>query len=49
MKNFRTYQIAVEFYRLSSKQRFSGHLKDQFNRAASSIVLNLAGGPGDLG
>jgi len=49
MKNFRTYQIAVEFYRLSSKQRLSGHLKDQFHRAASSIVLNLAEGAGRFG
>ena len=43
-KNFRTYQIAVEFYRLAKTLQLPRHLKDQLNRASSSIVLNLAEG-----
>jgi len=46
MKNFRTFNLAVEFYKQSSTIKFSGHLKDQFQRAALSIPLNLAEGRG---
>ena len=46
MKNFRTYQIAVEFYHLTQNLTLKRHLKDQLDRAASSIVLNLAEGRG---
>jgi four helix bundle protein len=45
-KNFRTYQLAIEFYHLSSALSLPRHLKDQLNRASSSIVLNLAEGVG---
>ena len=44
MKNFRTYQIAVDFYRQVATQRLPGHLKSQLIRAASSVALNLAEG-----
>ena len=46
MKNFRTYHVAVEFYRLTRALSLPRHLKDQLNRAASSAVLNLAEGSG---
>ena len=46
MKNFRTYQIAVEFYRLATAVQLPVHLKNQLDRAASSISLNLAEGAG---
>ena len=49
MKNFRTYQIAVEFYRLAEKLTLPRHLKDQLSRASSSIALNLAEGRGRFG
>ncbi len=42
--NFRTYDLAVEFYRLTLSLRLPRHLKDQMSRAASSIALNLAEG-----
>ena len=46
MKNFRTFDLAVEFYQLTSCLPLKSHLKDQFLRASSSIVLNLAEGRG---
>ena len=46
MKNFRSYTIAVEFYRLAIKLNLPRHLKDQLARASSSVVLNLAEGAG---
>ena len=49
MKNFRTYQIAVEFYRLTAALKVKHPLKDQLNRASSSIALNLAEGAGRFG
>ena len=44
IKNFRTYSLAVDFYRLASGIKLPCHLKDQLQRAASSISLNLAEG-----
>ena len=45
-KNFRTYDLAVAFYRLVSPLKLQRHLKEQLVRAASSVVLNLAEGAG---
>jgi four helix bundle protein len=44
MGNFRTLDLAVEFYELAEKENVTGHLRDQLLRAASSIALNLAEG-----
>ena len=46
MKNFRTYQLAVEFYHTVSSFKLKGDAKDQLSRAARSIALNLAEGRG---
>jgi four helix bundle protein len=46
MKNFRTYHLSVAFYRRATTMPLARHLDDQFKRAASSIVLNLAEGSG---
>ena len=46
MINFRTYNIAVEFYKLSKTLKLPAALKEQLSRAASSIALNLAEGKG---
>ena len=46
MKNFRTFQLAVRFYRLSKSLKLPLHLSDQLKRAASSTALNLAEGRG---
>lgn len=44
MKNFRTLDLAIEFYDDVAKLEVTGHLKDQLLRAASSISLNLSEG-----
>ena len=44
--NFRTYNLAVTFYRTARTLHLPRHLKEQLDRAASSIVLNLAEGAG---
>ena len=49
MKDFRTYQYSVSFYRSIEKLVLKGHLRNQMLRAASSITLNLAEGAGRFG
>ena len=44
LKNFRTYQLSIEFYRRCEKTRLPAFLRNQLLRAASSISLNLAEG-----
>ncbi len=44
LKNFRSYQLAVKFYKLCEKLKAPKHLQDQLLRASSSIALNLAEG-----
>jgi four helix bundle protein len=46
MKNFRTYHLAVEFYHSCLKLKLPRHLRDQLQRASSSVALNLAEGSG---
>ena len=41
---FRTYELAVQFYRESRDLALPRHLRDQIDRASSSVVLNLAEG-----
>jgi four helix bundle protein len=44
MKTFNTLELAIEFYELTSQLEAAGPLKDQLNRASSSISLNLSEG-----
>ena len=44
MKTFRTYRLAVEFYRLSRSLPVRGAIKEQLSRAALSVPLNLSEG-----
>ena len=46
LKNFRTYDLAVSFYRSTQALRLTGEIRDQLHRAALSIVCNLAEGNG---
>ena len=46
MQNFRTYQLAIQFYHDLSGLKLPSHLKQQLLRAGSSVVLNLAEGAG---
>ena len=46
LKTFKTYQLSLEFNRQSQTLCLPSHLKNQLNRAAASIVLNLAEGYG---
>ena len=49
MKNFTTFNLAVEFYRLTQTLQLEAHLREQLLRASSSIALNLAEGRGKSG
>lgn len=42
LHHFDVYNLAVQFYRAGNTVRMPTHLKSQFNRASSSIVLNIA-------
>ncbi len=44
LKNFRSYQLAVELYRGCKRQPLPSYLKDQLLRASSSVALNLSEG-----
>lgn len=44
LHSFRTYKLAVEFYRQAQAQRAPHRLRDQLMRAASSVALNLSEG-----
>ena len=44
MENFRTYQLAIIFFKECEKIKLTGPAKNQFERATLSIVLNLAEG-----
>src|SRR4051812_43473003 len=46
MQNFKTFQLAVTFYRQARSLKLPRHLHDQILRASSSIALNLAEGRG---
>ena len=46
MRNFRTFQLAVNFYRQTRCHKLSAALRDQLERASQSIALNLAEGYG---
>ena len=45
-KDFRTYNLAVTFYKTCKKLHLPIYLKNQLERASSSIALNLAEGAG---
>lgn len=44
MQPFRTYDLAVQFYRAANKLRLPSHLRSQMLRAASNAALNLQEG-----
>ena len=44
LNNFRTYELAVSFYFVCKKLSVPSFLRNQLDRASSSIVLNLAEG-----
>ena len=44
MKKFKTYQLAVSFYKNSRQLHLQEPIKNQFQKAALSIILNLAEG-----
>mgnify|MGYP003502239429 CR=1 FL=1 len=41
MKNFRTYNLALASYKKAKSLSLKGALRDQFERASLSVVLNL--------
>ena len=44
LKNFRSYQLSIQFYGQCEQAKLPGFLRSQMLRAASSISLNLAEG-----
>ena len=46
MKNFRTYGLATSFYAECRTLTLPAFLRDQLERAAASVALNLAEGAG---
>ncbi len=44
MRNFRTLDLAILFYRAQESLRLAQHLRSQLSRAAASVVLNLSEG-----
>src|SRR4051794_37855197 len=44
MTKFNALELAIEFYEQASQLPIKGNLKDQLDRAASSIPLNLSEG-----
>jgi len=49
MKNFRTYELALEFYQQCQRVKINNAvIKNQFERASLSVTLNLAEGSGKL-
>ncbi len=44
MKSFFTLELAIEFYQISKDLKLPSHLKVQFQRACSSVSLNLSEG-----
>lgn len=44
MEKFKTYKLATQFYYKSNNLTLRGPIKNQFQRACLSIVLNLAEG-----
>ena len=45
-KSFRTYELALQFYKECQKLEVRGAIKNQLDRAVLSIPLNLAEGRG---
>ena len=48
LSNFRTYQLAKDYYHRCQGLNLRPPMKDQFDRAILSVVLNLAEGSGKL-
>jgi len=44
MKNFRTLNLAIDFYKECKELRLPSPMRDQFKRALLSVSLNLAEG-----
>jgi len=44
MKTFKTLELAIQYYGLVDTLDIPYHLKDQLQRAASSVALNLSEG-----
>ena len=44
--NFKTYELAKQFYKECAKLKLRSELQNQFYRASLSVVLNLAEGSG---
>lgn len=48
LKNFKTYQLALQFHRECEAIKVQLYLRDQLSRSSSSVVLNIAEGSGKI-
>lgn len=48
LKNFKTYQLALQFHRECKQAKVPHYVRDQLNRSSSSIILNVAEGSGKI-
>jgi four helix bundle protein len=48
LKNFKTYQLAIQFHNDCRNLKMPSYLRDQLLRSSSSVVLNIAEGTGKL-
>jgi len=48
LSKFKTYQLAKRYFKIHQNMKLKNPMKDQFERAMLSVVLNIAEGSGKI-